>query len=226
VDLSRSLETEGDRDLLAGIGQQEREMRASLDALEAARARLLAEEPVADLQSAMDSAAEMRATLQQQILNTQLEIADAAERRKTGGSAEQSDAARESANAAARLEEMRKQLAMLDAQSREREKLLAARMTRRDKLEADRQAAETALAGIETRLREARAEAGYRGERLRVIDPGVVPERPSSPNVPLNVLAALLLGLVLPILYLTLELNYQEGRVNARRGVFQAGGQR
>ena len=48
------------------------------------------------------------------------------------------------------------------------------------------------------RLREARGDAGYRGERLRIIDPGIVPERPSSPNLPLNLVAALLLGLVLP----------------------------
>jgi uncharacterized protein involved in exopolysaccharide biosynthesis len=158
------------------------------------------------------------------MLNTQLEIADAAERQKNASAAEQIEAAKESVNAGARLEEMRKQLQSLDAQSQEREKLLAARLTHRDKLDADRKAAQTALAAIETRLREVRGEAGYRGERLRVIDPGVVPERPSWPNIPLNVMAALLLGLVLPTLYLTLELNYQEGRVNARRGVFQPGG--
>ena len=29
--------------------------------------------------------------------------------------------------------------------------------------------------------------AGFRGERLKIIDPGIVPERPSSPNLPLNV---------------------------------------
>jgi len=197
VELSRSLETEGDRDLIGGVERQEREMRATLDGIESARARLMAEEPVADLQSAMDNAGALRGTLQQQIMNAQLEMADAG---------------RQSGNTAARLEELRRQLAALDAESREREKLLALRMSHRDKLEAEREAAQTALTGIETRLQEARAEAGYRGERLRVIDPGVAPERPSSPNIPLNVVAALLLGLVLPVLYLTLELSYRVGR--------------
>ena len=221
VDLNRSLVSDGDQDLLQGITQQEREMRASLDAIEASWARVLSEEPVADLQAAMSKASELRTTLQQQILNTQLEIADAAERQKTASAAEQAEARKESANAGARLAEMRNQLREIEGQSKDREKLLAVRMAHRDKLEADRKAGQTALAGIETRLREARGDAGYRGERLKIIDPGIVPERPSSPNMPLNVAAALLLGLVLPILYLTLEMNYQEYRISERRNVYR-----
>src|ERR1039457_6285093 len=88
-------------------------------------------------------------------------------------------ARKEWGNAAARLEEIRKQVQSMDAESKERERVLALRMTHRDKLEADRKAADVALASIETRLRETRAASGSRGERLRVIDPGVVPERPS-----------------------------------------------
>jgi hypothetical protein len=57
---------------------------------------------------------------------------------------------------------------------------------------------------------------------LKIIDPGIVPEKPSSPNVPLNVAAALLLGLVLPVLYLTLAMNYQEQRAESRRTVYRA----
>jgi len=44
--------------------------------------------------------------------------------------------------------------------------------------------------------------------RLQVIDPGHrAGRKPSSPNIPLNAAAALLLGLVLPILYLTLQMG-------------------
>jgi uncharacterized protein involved in exopolysaccharide biosynthesis len=217
VELSRSVATEGDRDLLQGIAQQESEIRANLDGIETAWARLLTDEPVADLQSAMSKSAELRATLEQQVLSTEQELADAGERQKTAGDAERTEARKESVNAAARLEEIRKQLQQMDAQSKERERVLALRMTHRDKLEADRKAAEASLASIEARFREARSESGYRGERLRIIDPGVVPERPSSPNLPLNVMAAFLLGLVLPVVYLMLELNYQERSVAARR---------
>jgi uncharacterized protein involved in exopolysaccharide biosynthesis len=73
------------------------------------------------------------------------------------------------------------------------------------------------LTGIEARLREARGETGYRGERLKIIDPGIVPERPSSPNASLNVVSALLIGLVLPVLFFTLDLSYREQSVRSRR---------
>ena len=73
-------------------------------------------------------------------------------------------------------------------------------------MEAERKAVQAALTAIgDAAARSARRDAGYRGERLKIIDPGIVPERPSSPNLPLNVAAALLLGLVLPILWLTLR---------------------
>jgi len=56
------------------------------------------------------------------------------------------------------------------------------------------------------------------GERLQIIDPGIVPERPTSPNVPMRVAAALLVGLVAPVIYLTLELSYRTQRAYAMRG--------
>jgi uncharacterized protein involved in exopolysaccharide biosynthesis len=68
--------------------------------------------------------------------------------------------------------------------------------------------AQSALARAERRLEEARGTMGYRGERLAMIDPGIVPERPSSPNLPLNVLAALLMGLAGAWLWVTVEFGH------------------
>ena len=104
----------------------------------------------------------------------------------------------------------------------EREKLLATRQAHRDQLDAERKAGQAALAAMESRLRDARGETGFRGERLKIIDPGIVPERPSSPDLPLNVAAALLAGLVLPILYLTLAMSFQDRRAALTRGAFRA----
>jgi hypothetical protein len=39
-----------------------------------------------------------------------------------------------------------------------------------------------------------------------------VPERPSSPNLPLNAAAAFLLGLILPVVWLTVARSYREQR--------------
>jgi uncharacterized protein involved in exopolysaccharide biosynthesis len=54
------------------------------------------------------------------------------------------------------------------------------------------------------RLQEARAVIGFRGERLKIIDAGIVPERPSFPNIPLNAAAAFLLATLCSLAYLTL----------------------
>jgi capsular polysaccharide biosynthesis protein len=222
VDLNRTMVVEGDLDLVEGIARQERDARASRSAVDAAWARMLAEEPLDALQAAMSQAGNVRSTVQQQMQSTELEIADSDERQKHLTAAQQLDARQEAADASARLEEMRKQLQAIDRQNAEREKLLALRMAHRDKLEADRKDTQAALASLETRLRETRGEAGYRGDRLKIIDPGVVPERPSSPNLPLNAAAALLLGLALPILYLTVAMSYQEQREGGGRTAFHA----
>ena len=222
VKLTRSMVSEGDQDLLQGIEGQERETRERLAAIDNAWAQSLSAEPVTQLQSDLKSAAELRSSLELQVLSVEQEIADAAEREKQATGSELAEIRKEAGNAKARMEEMRRQLQAQDRESAAKEKLLAVRLAHRDKLDADRKAGQAALTAIQTRLREARGDAGYRGERLRIIDPGIVPERPSSPNLPLNLVAALLLGLVLPILYLTLQMGYEEQRASGRRSVFHA----
>jgi uncharacterized protein involved in exopolysaccharide biosynthesis len=96
-----------------------------------------------------------------------------------------------------------------------KEELLARRMAERDRVDAERTASQEAYTTVETRLSQVRSDRGYRSERLKIIDPGIVPEQPSAPNIPLRVLAALLLGLVVPVIYLTLELSYRTQRANA-----------
>lgn len=221
VDLSRSIANEGDQDLIGNIERQSAEARTKLQETEAAWARQLEAEPVRELQASMESAGELRSTIQQQILSSELEVADASLREKQAG-ANVDDIRKEAASARGRIEEMKRQVAIIDKQTAEREKLLAERLAHRDKLDAERKAEQTSLTALQTRLREARGEAGFRGERLRVIDPGIVPERPSSPNVPLNLAVALLLGLLLPVLYFTFELGYQEEKASGRRTVFHA----
>ena len=75
-------------------------------------------------------------------------------------------------------------------------------------LEDRREMALSALARAERRLEEARGTMGYRGERLAMIDPGIVPERPSSPNLPLSVLAALVMGLAGAWLWVTVAFGH------------------
>jgi uncharacterized protein involved in exopolysaccharide biosynthesis len=222
VDMNRSLTSEGDQDLVLGMVQQERDLRQRLQETDAAWADLLSREPVQALQTETENAAELRSNLEQQISNVELEIADAVERIRQATPAEAVETRKQETNARARLAQLRGQLDTLSKQGSDREKLLSVRLAHRERLEVERKAAQAQLAGLETQLREARGGASYRGERLKIVDPGIVPERPSSPNLPLNVAAAFLLGLVLPVVWLTLQMGYQDQRAAGRRSGFTA----
>jgi uncharacterized protein involved in exopolysaccharide biosynthesis len=62
------------------------------------------------------------------------------------------------------------------------------------------------------RLLELQGTQGFRSERLRLIDPGIVPQKPSWPNVPLNLVASLLIALVASLIYLSVSFNFQHQR--------------
>jgi uncharacterized protein involved in exopolysaccharide biosynthesis len=202
VSMNRSLSSAGGQDLIQSIVQQQSDARARVDRTEAEWSRLRSDEPVDDLQAAVEQAGELRSNLERQKAAANLDLAEAA--------ASEPDQER---NARAGLAELGKQLDALNRQTAEKEKVLAGRLARRERIEAEYKIAQTALAAIDNRLRDARNDVAWRGERLSIIDPGVVPERPSSPNLPLNLAAALLLGLLLPAVYLALEMNLQQQRV-------------
>jgi uncharacterized protein involved in exopolysaccharide biosynthesis len=212
VELNRASSSEGDQEVLAGLEQQERDVHTSLQQAESAWAQAISREPTAGLEAAIEEGASQRSTLEEQMQSQEVEIAGLEDRLKSGDQG--GEMAKEVSDARARLTEMRRQMAELNAQMAEREKLLGERQAHRDQLAADRGAYQAALASVEGRLRDARSERGFRAERLQVIDPGIVPERPSSPNIPLNIAVALLAGLALPILYFTLRASYQERRIS------------
>jgi capsular polysaccharide biosynthesis protein len=76
-----------------------------------------------------------------------------------------------------------------------------------------------AIEAAQMHLQEIRSTAGYRAERLKIFDPGVVPERPSSPNIPLILLVAVLMALTASLVYVTLEFNYRLEKSAAPRAV-------
>jgi capsule polysaccharide export protein KpsE/RkpR len=217
--LNQSLSAASDRDLIQGLEAEESQARAKLDGADAAWANLLAAEPVEELQAAISNSSDLRAKLQEQASGAELEIAGAADREKQAPASELPQIHGEQSEARTRDEAIRKQIEALDREDAVRERLLAARTANRDRLEAERKAQQAALTAIQSRLNQARGDSGYRGERLKIIDPGIVPESPSSPNTSLNIAAALLLGFTLPALYFAIEINFQELRVRARRGM-------
>jgi uncharacterized protein involved in exopolysaccharide biosynthesis len=218
---NRSLLAQSGEDLVAGVEKQAADARERLDRAEAQWSRLLVNEPVDSVQSAIADAGALRAKLAEQIASARLEIADAADRERQSAPSEADLLRKEQRNAHTRLDELQREVDSLDRQIADKERLLAQRLARREQLEAERKSDQAALTAVETRLRDTRNDLSYRGERLTIIDTGVVPERPSSPNLPLNVAVAAILGLLFPLVYLALALNFEQHR-NSGRDVLEA----
>jgi len=199
VNLARGMAAQGDADLLGGIEKQA--LAAKERALEADEAwgKIVADQPIEGMQAELTNITDL-----QSMLSKELSLAELG-------------AATNDARSAAQANELRRQMAELEKRRSDLAGRLEARRARRDRFDAERKARQAELTAADTRLREARADSGYRGERMRIIDPGIVPQRPSSPNLLLNLMAALLLGLVLPVVYLAAEMNYQEQRIQEYR---------
>jgi capsule polysaccharide export protein KpsE/RkpR len=141
----------------------------------------------------------MQGKLRQQLVDAQTNIAEYQEQ----GKADSQFAREQLQSERAREGVLQKHLQELTRSIQESGATMAGRSAKRDALQNEVKSAQTASEAADARLRELRAAAGNRGERLRVMDPGIVPQRPSSPNVPLNVAASLMLALTASILYLS-----------------------
>lgn len=206
VKLNRTVSREGDQELASEAEKQAAEIAARLRTTEQEWALASTEEPVEALRAELESDEELRATLQRELAESEVWMSE--------GSRE----------AGARAEGYRRQLESLRRAMAAKQKLLGARAARMAHLAAERTAAQAASKSAEARLQDARAGLGFRGERLRIIDPGIVPERPSSPNIPLNLGVALFGAAAISALYLTLELSYMAERADsARRAIRVAG---
>ncbi len=219
VALNQAAVLDNDRELTDSLEQQKHEAKARVEAVERSWAEVVSNEPTDDLKAAIESAADERERVQESLHDVELELADDANRLPQASDAQAAEIRKEQVGASARMKELRRQLEEIEARNAGRERLLGERSARRSRLEAERKAAQTALVAVDERLGQMRGDIGYRGERLKIIDPGVVPERPSSPNVPLNAAAALLLGLLLPTVYLLLAVTYEDQKLSARRSL-------
>jgi uncharacterized protein involved in exopolysaccharide biosynthesis len=80
-------------------------------------------------------------------------------------------------------------------------------------VEAELKSARADEDAAKARLSEIEISAPFRGVRLRLLDPGIVPERPSSPNIALNMVVGLIGSLLLAIGYLALRFAHERARI-------------
>ena len=200
VKLNRSVSGEADQELIAEAEKQSNQARDRFRNVEAEWARSLQQGPVEPLKAEVEAEEQLRATLQRELAESVV-IADPE-----------------------RADGYRKQLAPLLPSIERKRKLLAERTAKLDRLSSELKTAQVAFTTAETHLQEVRSGQGARGERLRIIDPGIVPERPSFPNTPLNLVIALLAAMAISVLYLILEMSYTEQRAESNRRVMRVAG--
>jgi uncharacterized protein involved in exopolysaccharide biosynthesis len=203
VKLSRGESLATDREVIGEAERQSLEAKQWLDQAQQAWAENEARAPSGALQAQIDSDVDLAAKVRQSLTDARGDIAEYQEK---------PDFARELPGLRARAAELEKRGAELDNRIEQKSALVSRRNAERQKLEVELKMAQTASESSAARLRELRATAGTRGERLRVIDPGIVPQRASSPNLVLNVFAALLLTLVALAGYLTVSFSYRRRR--------------
>jgi succinoglycan biosynthesis transport protein ExoP len=200
VKLNQAVSREGDAELAVEAEKAAEEAKANLRSIEHSWAEASIQAPVDQLKTELDADEELRAAMQRELVES--EVMSEPER----------------------AERYRRQLDSLNRGLAAKQKMLAERSARIDQLSSARTAAQAAAKAADARLQEARSAQGFRGERLRILDPGIVPERPSFPNVLLNVVIALFAALVLSMLYLTLELSYAAEKTQSNRRSFKVAG--
>lgn len=96
---------------------------------------------------------------------------------------------------------LRKALAELETTLARREAELMKAQAGFGILEQNYNAAQDALKQATARANDTRNAAAFRSEQLQIADPGIVPQRPSSPHYLFNALLALALGLLATLVY-------------------------
>jgi len=200
VALSKAESIGADRDFIEEAEKQAAAAKLHLAEVEREWASLSVKEPMDSLQGELNAAVDLQAKLRADLVNAEANIAEYQAHQGQGDSEFVHEQLRAEQ---ARKEFIEKRLQEAGRSTQDLAVNLARRSAERHALENERSMAQATFESAEQHLDSLRASEGSRGERLRVMDPGIVPERPSSPNVPLNVAAALLFALVASIMYLS-----------------------
>jgi uncharacterized protein involved in exopolysaccharide biosynthesis len=211
VKLSRTAAQGADRQVLPAAEQQLTDARVRYaDALKA-YTELSARLPVEGLQSEIESLQEVSSRTLRDATEAEADAEDYATREKTmiadSSPAEELHGVHQDAvSRKARAVLVRQQAKDMQAALLSKGAELSRNTAARKHFETELTIAQTTLEAGAARVAEIKAASGSRGEVLNIIDPGILPQRPSSPNVALNVVASFSIALITSAVYLTLSL--------------------
>jgi capsular polysaccharide biosynthesis protein len=206
VSMSHNEYAAADRELIDEAQREASDAKTRLDTAQKAWAAYTEREPIDALESQIEASTALQTRLRQQLAEAETDVAEYSER---GKEADGQFALRQLPAMKARAATLEKENQDLARSIEEKSADLRRRIAQRTSFESELKTAQAASDNAEARLREARAAAGTRGERLSVIDPGIVPQRPSAPNIPLNVIVALFVALLASVVYLSLAFGFR-----------------
>ncbi|HLW76599.1 MAG TPA: hypothetical protein VKS01_06425, partial [Bryobacteraceae bacterium] len=180
VSLNLSTSLANDRDLLSNAIARTAEAQKQLNQEQAAWRDFSARNPYESLRAELEALSASQEKLQ----------ADLVDARVNGP--------------AWRVQNFEKQQADLTSQIQAKARQLSDRDALAQQFDQKIRSLQTTYDAVAKMQQEAEASMGMRVERLRVVDPGVVPERASFPNVPLNVLLAIAVAFIASLTLLTL----------------------
>lgn len=179
----------------------------------AAKAEIVKAESIDALVNDVANANQVRLAIEKDLGKARAELADMEAEKKTF---HDGDGMEEQFKWTLRqIEALRASVASLEAQSTASAKasadsatLLEARRQHRESIDTELRSAIADYEQAKTRLTDAQNSAAYRGERLEIMDPGIVPQRPSYPNTPLSIVVAFLVSTIASLAYLAIRFGY------------------
>jgi polysaccharide biosynthesis transport protein len=211
---NQSLSRENDQSSIDEAEKQLAIARTELEKVRAEAHQLGEKEPTEGLTMEIDSLTKLKSRTQQELIDTKADVAEWGDRNK--GQIDPATASardrQELATSQVRAASLERQNTELQVELDRKSSLLAKRIAMREAIQARLRNLQANHDAENTRLLELLGTQGYRSERLRLIDPGIVPQKPSWPNVPLNLVASLLIALILSLIYLSITFNIQHLR--------------
>jgi uncharacterized protein involved in exopolysaccharide biosynthesis len=213
VALQASLDQQSDKDLSKEPQRIFEAAKIRRETAERANDRFVKANPVEALEKEVLVAAELRAEVGKDLARARAELADYIGQqqapqpneigeKQTGWTQFEISATR------AKIQDLESQDRQLLQFLNTKSPLLEDLRRRRDSLDAELKAARADEEVENTKLSDVKSSAAARGVRLRVLDPGIVPQRPSFPNTPLNLAVAFALSLIASVAYLALQFAY------------------
>jgi uncharacterized protein involved in exopolysaccharide biosynthesis len=193
IELSQSMRRAGDENLIEAAKSRRDLAWGEYEKAEASWARVMRDDLVEELISRAEALELRRARVELTLADMQAKSGDAVE-------------------AAAARERLEKEKLSLQESIERTRREVTQRFTRREGVGYQRDDSRARFENAQKQLDDTRGAAGYRGERLQMIDAGIVPEKPSSPSLRLNVMAAILFALAVSLGVATLQFNLRQSR--------------